>query len=760
MALTFAAGSLEKLRWAEAPRHAPSGDQVEIAVEAASLNFRDVMFAMGMLPHEALEDGYAGTTLGMEAAGVITRIGEKVTGFKAGDRVFCFAPACFAEHTLTSQRSVKPVPAGLSFAEAATIPAVFLTVYYALAKLARLAPGERVLIHGAAGGVGLATIQFAHHVGAKVYATAGSDEKRDVVRLMGVAQDHIFDSRSNAFADQVMTATAGEGVDVVVNSLAGTAIRKSLDCLRPFGRFIELGKRDFYLDSKLGLRPMRNNISYFGVDADQLMKQRPDLADELFDEVAQLFHDGVLSPLPHRTFRRDEIVEAFRAMQQSRHIGKIVVEVPTAKPPTRESPEGAQVAREGVSVSADARYVITGGLSGFGLATAAWLADEGAKHLELISRRGQAEGTDAEILEALRGKGVEVTCHACDVTDRRRVKQILQRAHRRGPPIRGIIHAATLFADKTLANLDAESFLRVLAPKIAGAESLEATSRGLPLDFFVLNSSVTTLIGNPGQANYVAANAYLEALARQRRAQGLPALAVCWGAIGDTGYLARESEVLEMLESRLGIASMPAKTALEHLGGLLRSSAGPVVYLSALDRRKLAGRLPILKSAKFSDFFAGQVPDDAARHHVDFLAMIDGLEPGEVKALIHELLIEEVAKVLRIPPERLDTKKSLFDLGMDSLMAMELSMGIEELIGVKLPALAAADDTSLAALAERIHGYVAGRDGDATAEAGAETAAILSRHAANDETEGLHALVEELAMDNAPETATARKIIT
>jgi acyl transferase domain-containing protein/NADPH:quinone reductase-like Zn-dependent oxidoreductase/short-subunit dehydrogenase/acyl carrier protein len=760
MALTFAAGSLEKLRWAEAPRHAPCDDQVEIAVEAASLNFRDVMFAMGMLPHEALEDGYAGTTLGMEAAGVITRIGEKVTDFKAGDRVFCFAPACFAEHTLTSQRSVKPVPAGLSFAEAATIPAVFLTVYYALAKLARLAPGERVLIHGAAGGVGLAAIQFAHHVGAEVYATAGSDEKRDVVRLMGVAQDHIFDSRSTAFADQVMTATAGEGVDVVVNSLAGTAIRKSLDCLRPFGRFIELGKRDFYLDSKLGLRPMRNNISYFGVDADQLMKQRPDLADELFDEVAQLFHDGVLSPLPHRTFRRDEIVEAFRAMQQSRHIGKIVVEVPTAKPPTRESPEGAQVARDGVSVSADARYVITGGLSGFGLATAAWLADEGAKHLELISRRGQAEGTDAETLEALRGKGVEVTCHACDVTDRRRVEQILQRAHRRGPPIRGIIHAATLFADKTLANLDTESFLRVLAPKIAGAEALEAASRGLPLDFFVLYSSVTTLIGNPGQANYVAANAYLEALARQRWAQGLPALAVCWGAIGDTGYLARESEVLEMLESRLGIAPMPAKMALEHLGGLLRSSAGPVVYLSALDRRKLAGRLPILKSAKFSDFFAGQVADDAARHHVDFLAMIDGLEPGEVKALIHELLIEEVAKVLRMPPERLDTKKSLFDLGMDSLMAMELSMGIEELIGVKLPALAAADDTSLAALAERIHGYVAGRDGDATAEAGAETAAILSRHAANDETEGLHALVEELAMENAPETATARKIIT
>jgi acyl carrier protein len=215
-----------------------------------------------------------------------------------------------------------------------------------------------------------------------------------------------------------------------------------------------------------------------------------------------------------------------------------------------------------------------------------------------------------------------------------------------------------------------------------------------------------------------------------------------------------------MLESRLGIASMPAKAALAHLGGLLRSSAGPVVYLGALDRRKLAGRLPILKSAKFGDFFAGQALDDAARHHIDFLAMIDGLEPGEVKALIQELLIEEVAKVLRMPPERLDTKKSLFDLGMDSLMAMELSIGIEELIGVKLPALAAADDTSLAALTERIHGYVAGRHGDNATEAGAEAAAILSRHAANDETEGLHALVEELTQEHEPATATARKSIT
>jgi acyl carrier protein len=340
------------------------------------------------------------------------------------------------------------------------------------------------------------------------------------------------------------------------------------------------------------------------------------------------------------------------------------------------------------------------------------------------------------------------------------VARALRRVHRQGPPVRGIIHAATLFEDKTIANLDADAFRRVLAPKVAGAFALEAASRDLPLDFFVLYSSLTTMIGNPGQANYVAANAVLEAMARRRRTQGLPGLTVCWGAIGDTGYLAREGEVLEMLESRLGIAAIPASTALDHLGALLGTSAGPVVTLGVLDRRKLAGRLPILKSAKFGDIFSGQGADDAARHQIDFLAMIDGLAPEEVKTLIQDLLVEEVSKVLRIPPERLDTKKSLFDLGMDSLMAMELSLAIEELIGIKLPALATADDTSLGALADRIQGYLAGGSGHDAQPGQGETAEILSRHATKDESEAIPALVEELALEHGPTTTTARKIIT
>lgn len=302
----------------------PSGRHVPRMLPAATgLNFRDVMYAMGLLSDEAVENGFAGATIGMELSGRIVRVGRDITGFRPGDAVLGFAPASFASRVRTRVVAIAHKPAQMTFEEAATIPTTFFTAWYALCELARLRPGERVLIHGGAGGVGIAAIQLARHFGAEVFATAGSREKREFVRLLGA--DHVLDSRSLLFADEIRERTGGAGVDIVLNSLAGEAMVRSIDTLRPFGRFLELGKRDFYENSRIGLRPFRNNISYFGIDADQLMTVLPELTARLFADVMKLFADGVLHPLPYRAFPAERVEDAFRHMQQARQIGKVLV---------------------------------------------------------------------------------------------------------------------------------------------------------------------------------------------------------------------------------------------------------------------------------------------------------------------------------------------------------------------------------------------------------------------------------------------------
>ncbi|MCD0501932.1 type I polyketide synthase [Bordetella petrii] len=317
-------GQLRNLRWESGSVQAPAEDELEIEVHATGLNFRDVMYALGMLSDEAIENGFAGPTLGLEFAGTVLSVGANAEGdYRPGDAVVGFGPASFANRVLTKASAIAHIPEGISFEAAATIPSTFFTVYYALHHLAQLEEGEKVLIHGAAGGVGIAAIQFAQWRGAEIYATAGSDEKRDFLRMLGV--QHIYDSRSLAYADEILADTGGRGVDVVLNSLAGEAINRNLRVLKPFGRFLELGKRDFYANTRIGLRPFRNNISYFGIDADQLMHERPALTRRLFGDMMALFAQGALHPLPYQEFDANDVVDAFRHMQQSRQIGKIVI---------------------------------------------------------------------------------------------------------------------------------------------------------------------------------------------------------------------------------------------------------------------------------------------------------------------------------------------------------------------------------------------------------------------------------------------------
>ncbi|HQS99331.1 MAG TPA: SDR family NAD(P)-dependent oxidoreductase [Thiobacillus sp.] len=687
-------GQLRNLLWLREEDRPLQEGEVEVRVQAAGLNFRDVMYLMGLLPDEAVEKGFAGASLGLEFAGIVSRVGPRVRDLRAGDRVMGFASACFASHVITRADAVATVPEEWSFESAATVPTVFFTVYYALRHLADLQPGERVLIHGGAGGVGIAAIQLARHLGAEIFATAGSDYKRDFVRLLGA--DHVFDSRSLAFADDILAATRGEGVDIVLNSLAGEAIRRGLSVLRPFGRFLELGKRDFFENTPIGLRPFKDNISYFGIDADQLLTGRPQLAARLFREVMSLFREGALTPLPCRVFPAERVVDAFRVMQQARHIGKVVVSLAHARPPL-ERP--ARV-HPPLRLNRDATWLVTGGLSGFGLASVRWLAARGVGHLVLVGRRGLDTPGAREALDALTAGGVRVQALACDITDAEAVVQLVERVRQSCPPLKGILHAAAAYDDALLQNLDAARMATVIAPKLMGAWNLHRATLGIPLEHFVLYSSITTAIGNPGQANYVAANAGLEGLAAMRLGMGLPAVCIGWGPIGDAGYLTRSEAVRDSLGQRLGRAPLAADQALDQLDRILAD--GALHAVANFDWNALARVLPAAGGSRFGILNRSLKRGDLSEDVTDMRACIAGKSFEEAAAIVRQLVVQEVAEILAMAPDRIAPARPLHDLGLDSLMAVELALGLEQRLGIQLPVMMLNESPSVEKITRRI----------------------------------------------------------
>jgi phthiocerol/phenolphthiocerol synthesis type-I polyketide synthase C len=696
-------GQLRNLQWESQPQKPLDKDEVEIQVHATGLNFRDVMYTLGLLSDEAVESGFSGASLGLEFAGVILRTGEACSRLSPGERVLGFGPSCFADRITTTADAVHPIPAGMSFEAAASIPVAFLTVYYSLKHLARIKERESVLIHGGAGGIGVAAIQTARFLGAEIHATAGTKQKQDFLRLLGV--NHVYDSRSYDFAEEIMLQTNGRGVDIVLNSLAGEAINRNLQILRPFGRFLELGKRDFYENTRIGLHPFRNNISYFGIDLDQLMKQDPALTGRLFSEVMEMFARGTLHPLPCHVFEAEDVIDAFRYMQQARHIGKIVVTCRnTLQPRVRPSESEHRFVFE-----AGSTWLVTGGLSGFGLKTAEWLADKGVRHLVLISRSGPASSEAGQALDRLKNKGVHVLALSCDVTDKSALENLMETIDTDMPPLRGIVHAAAVIEDGLVTGLDQEQIYRVLAPKILGGQHLHQLTLDRDLDFFILFSSATTFFGNPGQAGYVGANCWLESLAQYRRSVGLPATCISWGAIGDAGFLARHPEIKEALQKRMGGSAISSDTALDHLERLLAADRSGVGLMD-LDWQALSRFLPGSQNPRFSEIArrsdGNGHEEDRTR---DIFQLMSELSEEEFLTLLMEKLRAELGEILRMPPHKIDPVASLTDMGMDSLMGVELAAALESRFDIRLPVVALRDSRTLTRLAQTVFDRIKGQ---------------------------------------------------
>ena len=672
------------------PRETPGPGQVELRVLAVGLNFLDVLKALNMAP--GLPEG--AEFFGMECSGRVVAVGEGVTDVRVGDDVIALdtsASGCFRAFLTTSASSVFPKPTGLTFEEAATIPVAYQTAYYALCDLGRMRRGESVLIHSAAGGVGLAAVHLARERGAIIFATAGTDEKREYLRRLGV--QHVYNSRTLDFADEIMRDTNGRGVDLVLNSLAGEAIPKSLGVLATGGRFLEIGKRDIYADSQIGLLPFQRNLSFFAVDLLRMRLEKPQVVEELTGDVARLIHEGAFPPLPYTTFPASKVADAFRYMAQGKHRGKIVV--------TLTEPEIAvQSTPRAVPIRADATYLVTGGLGALGLAFARRFVDQGARHLVLAGRRAPSDAA-ARTIDGLREQGAEVRVVSLDVANEEQVAALLDDVRRTMPPIAGVLHAAGITDDHTLRQLRPEHFAAVFASKVSGAWNLHAHLADDALDFFVLFSSAASVLGGAGQANYAAANAFLDALAHERRRQGKPALAINWGPWADIGMAAQDDVRGGRLADR-GLGSIPVKEGTELLDLLLQQRPAqiavmPIAWDVWATQFPEAVKIPFL--AELTGEWSGQVAAHGAGEGIR-QALLACASRAQALDVLHEHLRRDIARVLRIPEERLNPKISLLRLGLDSLMAVELKNRIETDFGVRLSPARLLQGPSVSDLAE------------------------------------------------------------
>ena len=719
-----ASGRLDSMAWEETKLPVPEEGEVVIAVEATGLNFRDVMWAMGLLPEEALEDGFAGATIGMEFAGRVLAVGDAVEDLQPGDKVMGIGPAAFSTHVRVRRDGVTRLPEKMETIAAATVPVAFLTAYYAMVELGRIQPGETILIHGAAGGVGLAALQIAKLKGAKVIATAGTVEKRRFLKMLGA--DYVLDSRSLDFVTGVRQVTGGEGVDLVLNSLFSEAMERSIELVKPFGRFLELGKRDYYSDRKIGLRPFRRNVSYFGIDADQLLVNVPDLTRRIFAEIGQLFADEKLTPLPYRTFCYDEIGNAFRLMQNAGHIGKIVV-----RPPVLGIDGVLPAPAKSLRFDSNGIFLVVGGIGGFGLAAADWLVSRGARRIALCSRRGAADAETKKVMGDWAKRGVVTTLHACDIADEAAVGTLLA-SLRAEDVLKGVIHAAMVLDDALLANLTPERNRPVLEVKIRGAEILDRLTQKDQLELFLLFSSATTMLGNPGQANYVVANGYLEGLARARRAAGKPALAVGFGAIADKGFLARNGEVNELLSKRIGKAALKAREALEQVERYMLADKGAVdsaaVMIGEIDWNAVR-LLPISNRSLFEPLMrhAGSHQSLNEGDTIDLRELIKGKSEEEAQAALHALVASEIAAILRVTEDTVTPDKVLKDIGLDSLMAMELGMSFQQKTGFDIPLSGVGEGTTVSDVVSRLRDRVMNRGGDDAESSSASEDEVVER---------------------------------
>ncbi|MCV7340349.1 type I polyketide synthase [Mycobacterium haemophilum] len=675
------AGTFENLQLEPVPNaDAPLGPgQVRVAVRAIGANFRDVMITLGMFPHDAL--------LGSEAAGVVVEVGPGVTEFAVGDRVMGLFPEGTGTLVAADVRLLLPVPADWSDAEAAGMSVVCATAYYAFVHLADDKPGQRVLVHAATGGVGMAAVQLARHRGLEVFATA-SRGKWDTLRAMGFDDDHISDSRSLEFEDKFREVTGGRGMDVVLDSLAGDFVDASLRLVAPGGAFLEMGKTDIRDPGVIAEE--YPGVRYRAFD---LFELRPRM-QQYMAELAELFDAGVLRPLPVTTFDVRRAPAALRYLSQARHVGKVVMMMPDAWAAGTVLVTGGT----GMAGSALARHVV---------------ARHGVRHLLLVSRRGTDAPGAAELVAELGAAGAQVQVVACDAADREALANVIADIAVQHP-LSAVIHAAGVLDDAMVTSLTPERLDGVLQAKVEAAWNLHQLTRDLDVSAFVMFSSMAGLVGSPGQANYAAANTFLDGLAAHRRAHGLPAISLGWGLWDQASAMTGGMDAADRARlGRDGILALSTEEALELFDTAIivdKPFVAPVrIDLTAL--RAHADAVPPIFSDLLNVPTRRQVDDSlaAAKSKSALAHRLHGLPEAEQHAVLVDLVRSHIATVLgNTTPEAIDPDKAFQELGFDSLTAVEMRNRLKAATGLSLSPTLIFDYPTPSGLAKYMRAELAG----------------------------------------------------
>ncbi|MGI5183699.1 SDR family NAD(P)-dependent oxidoreductase [Dactylosporangium sp. CA-152071] len=658
-------GTFDAVALAPLPPDEPGPNEVRVEVRAAGLNFRDVLNVLGQYPGDP-------GRLGLEGAGVVSAVGSDVDSLRPGDRVMGLMPGAFARHVLTDHRLLVPIPPGWSFAAAASVPLVFLTAWYGLRELGALEPASSVLVHAGASGVGMAAVQIAAALGAEVYATA-SPGKWETLRALGLDDDHIASSRDTGFEEQFRRISGGHGVDVVLNALTGPFVDASARLLARGGRFVEMGKAD--IREPEFLAALAPGASYRAFD---LAEAAPEQLGRMLAEVVEQIERGSLRTLPLRTWDVRQAVDALRFMGQGRHVGKIVLTVPA--PPDR-----------------DGTVLVTGGTGALGAIAARHLAGEGVRHLILASRRGPDAPEAAALRDELTALGVDVRLAACDVSDRAAVAGLLAGIPAEHP-LTAVIHTAGVVDDGLVGSLDDARLRAVLGPKLGAAWHLHELTSGLDLSAFVLYSSVAGVLGAPAQANYAAANAFLDALAAHRRAQGLPAVSLAWGlwdeASGMTGTLGQDDR------HRIARAGVRPLSTVDALGLLddARHHARALAVPVRLDPRAFGDDPP----AMLRDLVQAEprrLAASAPQNGATLRRRLAAQDEHARHRTVLELARTQVATVLgRRDAGSIERDRGFTELGFDSLLAVELRNRLNQATGLQLATTVVFDHPTLDAL--------------------------------------------------------------
>jgi polyketide synthase 5 len=676
-------GDLESLELVACDRVSPEPGQIEVAVSASSINFADVLVAFGRYP--AFEGRLP--ELGTDFAGVVTAVGPDVTDHKVGDHVGGLsANGCWGTFLTCDARLAVTLPAGLADDQAAAVTTAHATAYYGLHELARIGAGDRVLIHSATGGVGQAAIAIARAAGAEIFATAGSEKRRQILRDKGI--EHVYDSRSVEFADLIRRDTDGYGVDIVLNSVIGAAQRTGVELLAFGGRFVEIGKRDIYGDTRLGLLPFRRNLTFYALDLALMSFSHPDRLRGLLKKVYQLTADGSL-PMPESThYPLTDAATAIRVMSGAQHTGKLVLDVPR----TGRSRVMVPPAHVGVFRS-DGAYIITGGLGGLGLFLAEKMAAAGCGRI-VLSSRSQPNPEALAMIERIHENGTDVVVECGDIVEAGTAQRLVDTATATGLPVRGVLHLAAVIEDATLANITDDLIERDWAPKVYGAWNLHTATASQPLDWFCSFSSAAALVGSPGQGAYAAANSWLDAFTRWRRSRGLPATAIAWGAWAQIGRGAALAEGAEV-----AIAPDEGAYALEALLRHDRACTGYAPITGTPWLTAFAERSP------FAELFRSNGQSSTGTSKVR--AELDELALDEWPTRLRRLISEQVTLILR---RNIDPDRPLSEYGLDSLGGLELLTRIQTETGIRVTPADIATIGTIRGLADLLCGKLAPAD--------------------------------------------------